>query len=499
MKRWIAWLMTVATLLSAMLTVGAETAQRCAVTVNGQALTLAAGTTLGEGLAASGRQLVYAEVTKASGEAVTVTDPAYVPEDGDTVRAVGLAIEMESDAEVRQVLPSGVRFLTRVSLSDLADLQADEQIQSVSFGTLIRPFDTLEEGEALTRSEGEVCLDVKVSAEHPYRTSATELFLAGSVVSVKEQNHSRRFAGRGYAEVTLTNGQTVTVYASGTLPVGAYGVLAAELLGDETVTLTDPAKEFFKDVATTMYKTDLEGLGVLAIGDSLFDGDFLRGHEQWIGILSRACDWDFTNLGHDGWTVAYNPEAYEDPTKVRQSMYDNLFNNPDYRYGKDGSYTRGDPYGKEGDAVDVILMEGGTNDFGWGIPLGEVDSRDGGTLLGAWNLMIEKLLVDYPNATIILVTSWHREGTRASDGASRMDFVADGMKAIYEAHYKDNERIKLIDAGDPELTGIKMAREMFRYQYSKSTKDYNHLNAEGMKMMADAMLPLLWETLCKVR
>ena len=32
-----------------------------------------------------------------------------------------------------------------------------------------------------------------------------------------------------------------------------------------------------------------------------------------------------------------------------------------------------------------------------------------------------------------------------------------------------------------------------------SGKVVNHLNAEGMKMMADAMLPLLWETLCGVR
>ena len=58
---------------------------------------------------------------------------------------------------------------------------------------------------------------------------------------------------------------------------------------------------------------DLKGLSVLAIGDSLFDGDFLEGRQQWIALMSKACGWNLTNLGRDGWTAAYNPEAYADP------------------------------------------------------------------------------------------------------------------------------------------------------------------------------------------
>ncbi len=499
MKRLIAVLMVFATLMSAGISVGAEEGALCSVTVNGESISVHAGKTLFAVCEGLGKQLVYAEVTDSDGTVELVTDPAFVVEADMTLRVLAVSLVMESAAEVRQVLPSGVRFLTRLSQNYLNLVSEDDKIKEIKIGTLIRPVDLLEDG-VLTHPTGkELCLDVPATPDAPYQKDGDALLFAGSVVSVKEKNHSRLFAGRGYMSVTLTDGKTATVYASGTLPTGAYGCLAAELLRDETVELTDLAKGFFKDVANTMYTTDLAALDVLAIGDSLFDGDFLRGHEQWIGLLGRQCAWNLTNLGRDGWTVAYNPEAYEDSAKVRQSMYHNLFNNSKYRYGGDGSYSRGVPYGKEGSDVDVILLEGGTNDYGWGIPLGDVDSQDGGTLLGAWNLMIEKLLTDYPNATIILVTSWHNTGTRQKDGASRMDFVADGMKAIYEAHYASNERVRLIDAGDPAVTGINMSDNRFRAQYSKSVKDVNHLNAEGMKMMADAMLPLLWETLCKVK
>ena len=238
---------------------------------------------------------------------------------------------------------------------------------------------------------------------------------------------------------------------------------------------------------------ELKGLSVLAIGDSLFDGDFLEGRQQWISLMSRACGWNLTNLGRDGWTVAYNPEAYADPAQQRPSMVKRLLETDTYRYGSTGFFIQ---YNKtpsfsanQANEVDMILLEGGTNDFGWGIPLGEVNSKDIGTLYGAFNAMIEHLLVEYPHARIVLITTWHREETRSKDGASRMDFVANAMKNIKAVNYPENDRVALIDAGDPNVSGVNMNSYAFKQQYSKSVNDGNHLNAEGMKLVAGNLLP----------
>lgn len=497
MKGLIAIILACMMLISVSVAIGAEeleTPATVTVTVNGQSVTAKEGDTLSSICAKAEKQFLFAKVADE-----TVLDPDFAMEEGLRVEIAAIGMRMRENAEIRRVLPSGVRFLTEINTADLAFVQVLPNVKSIGAGTLIRPFADLSGEEPIHPADEVPFLEIPADLAHPYQTESNAVVIAGSIVDVKPQNHSRLFAGRGYLTLTMEDGTAVTRYAAGEAPTGAYGALAAELLKDEESDLTDLARGFFENVATVMYRNDLQSLGVLAIGDSLFDGDFLKGNQQWIALLARACEWDYTNLGRDGWTVAYNPEAYADPTKVRNSMYDKLFHDPDYAYGKVGSYSYGSPYGKDPEHVDLILLEGGTNDYGHGIPLGEVDSRDGGTLLGSWNLMIEKLLADYPNATVVLVTSWHIVGTRSSDGASRMDFVADGMKAIYEAHYAENERVRLIDGGNPAVTGIDMSYDLFRYKYSKSVKDVNHLNAEGMKMMADAMLPLLWETLCGVR
>lgn len=238
--------------------------------------------------------------------------------------------------------------------------------------------------------------------------------------------------------------------------------------------------------------SELGGLNVLAIGDSLFDGDYLEGRQQWIALMSRACGWNLTNLGRDGWTVAYNPEAYENPSNQRPSMAKHLLEVANYTYGSSRfflQFNKSPSYGdNQPNEVDMILLEGGTNDYGWGIPLGEVSSRDIGTLYGAFNLMIEHLLKTYPHAKVVLVTSWHQPGTRGKDGAQRMDFVANAMKNIKDTNYAENSRVALLDAGDPAVSGVDMTSSSFRLQYSKSTSDGNHLNPEGMKLVAGNLL-----------
>ena len=64
-----------------------------------------------------------------------------------------------------------------------------------------------------------------------------------------------------------------------------------------------------------------------------------------------------------------------------------------------------------------------------------------------------------------------------------MDYVCYGIRELYETHYADEERFVLIEAGNPDVSGIDMDNYSFRATYSKSTSDTNHLNKKGMELM----------------
>lgn len=59
--------------------------------------------------------------------------------------------------------------------------------------------------------------------------------------------------------------------------------------------------------------------------------------------------------------------------------------------------------------ADVVLVFGGTNDFGHGdAKLGTFESRDPYTFYGAMHVLCEKLIHRFPNADILFMTPLHR-------------------------------------------------------------------------------------------
>ena len=63
----------------------------------------------------------------------------------------------------------------------------------------------------------------------------------------------------------------------------------------------------------------------------------------------------------------------------------------------------------EADA-DLIVVFGGTNDFGHGdAPFGVFEDRSKDTFCGACHELMSKLITKYPNATIVIMTPLHRE------------------------------------------------------------------------------------------
>ena len=67
----------------------------------------------------------------------------------------------------------------------------------------------------------------------------------------------------------------------------------------------------------------------------------------------------------------------------------------------------------EMDDADAVVVFGGTNDYGMGIPLCDADySMDKYTFYGALNLLILTLLEKYPGKPIVFMTPVHRIGEK---------------------------------------------------------------------------------------
>ena len=61
--------------------------------------------------------------------------------------------------------------------------------------------------------------------------------------------------------------------------------------------------------------------------------------------------------------------------------------------------------------LDVVVIFGGTNDFGHGdAPLGTPADRDESTFYGAYHVLLNKIFNRYPGAEVVLMTPLHRLG-----------------------------------------------------------------------------------------
>ena len=61
--------------------------------------------------------------------------------------------------------------------------------------------------------------------------------------------------------------------------------------------------------------------------------------------------------------------------------------------------------------LDMIVVFGGTNDFGHGdAPLGTPQDRDESTFYGAYHVLLNKLFARYPGAEVVVMTPLHRLG-----------------------------------------------------------------------------------------
>ncbi len=483
--------------------------QTVSLTVDGETISTTMGTPVDLTPETEGEVFVYASVTDAAGATTYLTEPTLTAADGLQVTTHSICLVSAEAPEIRLGTPEGIRFTTELELASLEGLKADANVISLKLGTLIAPSDYLGSGVSLTKhsltAAGKDYLEIPVTDGCWYAASATgKAVFAGSILRIQEENRNRAFSGVGYLAVTLKNGTEVTVYAADRNPAsGSIARLAHEMLrggiegqNDAVVDLLTRYAAFWNGATREAMAEDLYHLNVMAIGDSLFCGNALGTQGHWFHLLAEECKWMLSNYGMNGWTMAYNPGAYPANATVRTSIYRKLYGGNYYVFGRNVgtvTYNYSDHTSATDADVDLIFLEGGINDADWGIPCGDVTSTDPSCCMGAYNRVIKKLLADFPKAKIVLVTTWQYSGSpsRNTEGLTYKQYTG-RLAELYNTLYQDNARVLLLDAGNPEVSGVDMDNASFLSTYAI---DKNHLNAAGMAYMKEQMLEPIWQLL----
>ena len=205
--------------------------------------------------------------------------------------------------------------------------------------------------------------------------------------------------------------------------------------------------EWAMESAQTSYYPILDGLTVNAIGDSYIAPS--NTEIKWPELMRQKYFLDLTNQGIGGGTVS-NYITTKNPMCDR---YQKMPNN--------------DP--------DIVIIEGGRNDFNNKVPIGTWDSKDTTTYMGALNVIVEGLQEKYPNAMFVFISVWNfpdKDGYSLThkDYVQAMEIVA----TLHGAYF--------FDSSDVSLTDVDMSNENFRKFFCRNADDPSHLNNEGSKL-----------------
>ena len=256
-----------------------------------------------------------------------------------------------------------------------------------------------------------------------------------------------------YTYVTENNWENIRVcYHAGT--TSNFVSVTAEYTGEDSTwdKFYLDNKDFYDwlegNRKTTYYK-ELEGLTLNIMGDSYFAGhNNVDKYQVWPGILAQKYGMSFVNHGINGSTVT-TVNAAKNP------MVERYVNLPD-----------NDP--------DIIIIEGGRNDWSNKSLMGSNTSQNPLEFKGALNIIIDGLQKKYPDALIIGVTAWYNGESKNVYGYR----VSDYAKAMIDICALQG--IPCFDATNQEKTGVYITDGKFQKEYG-IVGDVSHLNLKGMQ------------------
>ena len=215
--------------------------------------------------------------------------------------------------------------------------------------------------------------------------------------------------------------------------------------------------EYYEDfLSKKQVYTILEGLTVNAIGDSYIAP--ASSLQKWPDLLTDKYSWTLVNDAISGCTIS---NYVTDRNPICDRFQNMIANTPQ-----------------------IVIIEGGRNDFNQKTPIGTVNSTDTKTFMGALNVIIDGMQKKYPNAMIVCITPW-KFPNKSTHTLTYKDYV-DAMMAVSDA-----QGVYCINASDTAVMGVDMTDANFRAQYCTKPDDVSHLNAEGMKLVMPAFEKLI--------
>ena len=255
-----------------------------------------------------------------------------------------------------------------------------------------------------------------------------------------EDNECIRFCFRANATANRP-----TLYSSETNEPGTL---------QDVINATAALNKWIEEDKTRAFYDILKGKTFTVIGDSYLAGNGLDKNLVWPALLAKKYDMTFNNYGMNGSTMS-NYVTNKNPMVVR---YANMVdNNPD-----------------------IVIIEGGRNDYNQKVPIGENGSTDTKTMKGAARFLITKVQEKYPNALIICLTVWEVGGDKNTAGY----YCSDYGRALLEVCA--DMGVPCINAMDQAATGVYMTDSSFKAKYCMTATDISHLNADGMKLVLPA-------------
>lgn len=189
-------------------------AQECTVTVDGseQKVELGGTVTL-EG------DVAFAIVTDQNGSSVNTSGSIRILGDTSIITSNNVIYTMPG-ASIRTGTPTGLRFQTVLHQGAIDALLAAGNVSDIRVGTLIAPTQYVQQAGAFTKEALEAegfavpYLDVQATVGEWFATYEGGMYsIAGSIANIKENHYNLRFSGMGYIEITLTSGETITLYS----------------------------------------------------------------------------------------------------------------------------------------------------------------------------------------------------------------------------------------------------------------------------------------------
>ncbi len=202
-------------------------------------------------------------------------------------------------------------------------------------------------------------------------------------------------------------------------------------------------------------KSALTGIRMLGMGDSLLCGHLEGNGASWFDAIGRKYGMTYYNFAVSGETVAYSDQAKAE-------------------HGAASMVRRQEAIIEKVPDVDLIILEGGTNDKGDDIPIGEDSDYQDSSFKGALNIMIDRFQAAYPDALIVCMTPYRwTNGKTNSLGLTYSDY-SQAMKEICNLQgvlCLDNERNSSVDFGNDAY--LQWADEGLSFGFADVNRHFN--------------------------